>query len=294
MSTQQEIAADGTEGRSHIELVETYFDTNAQSWSDLYRRAKRVNDLVLADRKTAGLSHLERHLAAGARVLDAGCGAGLLTADLVQRGYFVHGVDVSSKMLEVARRNMKEHDLPADRWELACTDVVSAAFPDGCFDGVAALGFLQYQTDELAALRELHRILRPGGVLVVTGPTRIKLANWLGLSRYYYALRRRLARLRRSSAPRPAAATAPGLDTIALLHRISAHAYSYGRFRGLLREAGFRVVAQRGHGYVNWEIIGRRLGFRGEMFLHRFFTAVARVLPIGRWANDLIFVARKP
>ena len=78
-----------------------------------------------------------------------------------------------------------------------------------------------------------------------------------------------------------------------VLFQISAHAYSYGRFRRLLREAGFQIESCRGHGYVNFEIIGRRIGRRGELFLHRFFSAVARVLPIGRWANDLIVVARK-
>ena len=149
------------------------------------------------------------------------------------------------------------------------------------------------QDDEPRALRALYDLLRPGGVIVITGPTDRKLANWFGLSKYYYALRRRVPRMLRPRPPvRPTQPSAAGGEDV--LHRISAHAYGYGRFRRLLEDAGFEVLAHKGHGFVNFEIIGRRIGHKGELFLHRFFTAVARVLPIGRWANDLIFVGRRP
>ena len=61
----------------------------------------------------------------------------------------------------------------------------------------------------------------------------------------------------------------------------------------MLEAAGFDVLELRGHGYVNFAIIGPHLGFKGEMFLNRFFTAVSKVLPISRWANDIIVVARR-
>ena len=264
---------------AHIDLVETYFDDNAGDWSDLYRQAQRVNDIVLADRKNTALEYLVRDVPAGGRILDAGCGAGLLSADLLERGYTVHGVDVSQKMLDHAARTFAERGFPAERFELSCTDLLEAGLPEASFDGIAALGFLQYQVDEATALRELKRLLKPGGVLVVTGPNKLKakLTGFFGLGKAYYARRN------------PAAALHPSIQ---LLLKISTHYYSPGRFRSLLRDAGFRVVACKGHGFSNWAIIGPKLGFRGELALHRFCTRAARVLPIGRWANDIIAVGR--
>ena len=286
----------GAATASHIAKVETYFDENADDWSDLYGKVTRVNDLVLADRKKAAIAHLERHLPPGSRVLDAGCGAGLTAVDLAKMGHSVHGVDVSSKMLEHARKNLTDAGIEESRFELTCSDVFGAKLKADSFDAVAALGFLQYQPDEATSLRELHRVIKPGGVLVITGPMERRLANWLGMSRYYYAARWRLEKLLRP-APKPAAAAASDGAAEgggeAVLHQISAHAYSYARFKRLLTDAGFRIESVKGHGFVNFEIIGRRLGFKGELFLHRSFTKISKVLPIGRWANDLVVLARK-
>ncbi len=279
----------------HIDLIETYFDANAKDWSDLYSSAKRVNDLVLADRKNASVRHLAKHVGEGSYVLDVGCGAGMTAIDLMRLGCRVHGVDISSKMLDHARENFEQAGFDPKRWELSCAGLFGAELESESFDAIAGLGFLQYQDDEAAALRELYRVLKPGGTLVITGPTQRKFANWLGMARYYYALRRRVSRLLKpkpKAPPQPASKPVEG-GSEEVLHVISTHAYSYGRFRRLLSDAGFEVTSCKGHGYVNFEIIGRRIGSRGELFLHRAFTAVAKVLPIGRWANDLIFVARK-
>ena len=314
------MAESPSQAKSHLDLVGNYFDQNAGEWSDLYRRIQRVNDIVLADRKNTAVEELSSRVRAGGRILDAGCGAGLAALDLAKRGYFVHGVDVAAKMLDLARTNLTQNGVSADRFELSCGDVAGLNLAAGSFDGVAALGFLQYQPDERVALRELHRLLKLGGVIVITGPARTKLSNYFGLSRFYYALR---AKLRPQPAARPPLAapaaapaasssrmeTASGVGTAssgsaaggfgsvaahrAVLRQISPHAYSYGRFRELLGASGFRVLATKGHGYVNFEIIGKRLGFRGEMFLHRFFTGLSRFLPIGRFANDVIVVAER-
>src|SRR5262245_20899468 len=186
------LAESPSQAKSHLDLVENYFDQNAGEWSDLYRRVQRVNDIVLADRKNTAVEQLSSRVPAGGRILDAGCGAGLAALDLAKRGYFVHGVDVAAKMLDLARRNLTENGIPANRFELSCGDVAGLGLAAGSFDGVAALGFLQYQPEERLALRELHRLLKPGGVIVITGPARTKLSNYFGLSRFYYALRAKL------------------------------------------------------------------------------------------------------
>ena len=282
-------------GDPHLSLVEKYFDDNAQDWSDLYGKAQRANDVVLAARRDASVGHIARLVPAGGRVLDAGCGAGLTALELAKRGYRVHLIDVSSKMLALAEHNLSRADVPRERWEISSGDPGSGSLVAGSYDGIAALGFLQYQADELAALRSLHAALKPGGVLVITGPTKTRLAEWIGLAKHYHRLRRRLSRKKPVAPPSPEAIAKARevAQSKALLHTISAHAYSFGRFRELLEASGFEVLELQGHGFVNFAVIGPKLGFRGEMFLNRFFGGLARVLPIGRWANDLIVVARR-
>ncbi len=95
--------AGGTQSGSdepHIDMVETYFDDNAKDWSDLYSKAQRVNDLVLADRRDAAVDSLASAVTPGGLIMDAGCGAGRTSLDLVERGYRIHGIDISHKMLD--------------------------------------------------------------------------------------------------------------------------------------------------------------------------------------------------
>jgi SAM-dependent methyltransferase len=264
--------------QDRIDLVEEYFDTNARSWSDLYSKAERANDVVLRDRKDAAVSFLAERLPAGARVLDAGCGAGLASVDLIERGFFVHGVDVADKMIAHCRENFAQRGLPAESYELTHGDVLNAGFEDESFDAVSALGFIQYQDDEVASLRELRRILKPGGLLFVSGPVKTRISNWFGFAGFYKRVRW--------------GATLPKGHEV--LSTISDHYYTPGRMKYLLREAGFDVLECRGHGYVNFAFIGGRLGFKGELGLHRTLTGAAKILPLSRFANDMMAFARRP
>jgi demethylmenaquinone methyltransferase/2-methoxy-6-polyprenyl-1,4-benzoquinol methylase len=126
---------------------------------------------------TAGLDVRWRRLTAeavvrrGDRVLDAACGTGdLAIADLKAGAGRVTGLDFSPKMLERARRKTVHRK---DVLDWVQGDMLALPFADATFDA-ATVGFGVRNVDDLAlALRELRRVLRPGGrlgILEITQP----------------------------------------------------------------------------------------------------------------------------
>jgi demethylmenaquinone methyltransferase/2-methoxy-6-polyprenyl-1,4-benzoquinol methylase len=122
----------------------------------------------------------------GGRALDVCCGTGdlalLLARDVGPRGRVV-GIDFSEEMLGVARRKAAAAGLGATI-EFALGDAEALALPDAAFDG-ATVGFgIRNTIHPDTALRELHRVLRPGGRLAVlefgTPPSHVvqRLYDW--------------------------------------------------------------------------------------------------------------------
>jgi ubiquinone/menaquinone biosynthesis C-methylase UbiE len=97
---------------------------------------------------------------AGARVLDAGCGSGRTLDELVRYGE-PHGVEVNAAGLAAARA--RGHDVREGRVE-------AIPYDDAEFDLVTCLDVIEHTDDDVAALRELRRVTRPGGHLVVSVP----------------------------------------------------------------------------------------------------------------------------
>ena len=100
----------------------------------------------------------------GRRVLDVGCAAGALSEVLVDRGAEVIGIDASRAMIEIARRRLGE------RAELRVADISGPLdfLPAGSIDLVVASLVMHYLEDWVPALREFHRVLAPGGCLVLS------------------------------------------------------------------------------------------------------------------------------
>ncbi|MFG1996498.1 demethylmenaquinone methyltransferase [Actinoplanes sp. NPDC048988] len=96
----------------------------------------------------------------GERVLDVGAGTGVSTEELGRSGAFAVGADLSVGMLRVGRQARPVVPLVAG-------DALRLPFPDGTFDAVTISFALRNVVDTGAALRELGRVTRPGGRLVV-------------------------------------------------------------------------------------------------------------------------------
>jgi len=164
------------------------------------------------------------------RVLDLGCGTGNLILEAARRwpGAELTGLDGSVGMLEVARRECT--NLPqSDRARVSFVHAYADALPfrDASFDVVMTAFVLQQVTDRIAVLREIYRVLRPGGTVAIYG--------WIEAGDDYFAAEAALEEaLTEGGAPRQ-----PEVDKRA------------GRYRSIrgganeLRRVGFRHVSAR-------------------------------------------------
>lgn len=112
-------------------------------------------------------AYLVPHLVRGQSLLDVGCGPATLTVDLarsVAPGQVV-GVDASETVLEAARELGRSSGLENLSFQQA--NAYELPFEDGTFDVVHAHQLLQHLSDPVAALREMHRVAKPGGLVAV-------------------------------------------------------------------------------------------------------------------------------
>ena len=160
---------DHTRGR-----LEAYFDGTAnEAWQRMMSDApvSRIRATVRAGRarmRAELLSHMPLDLS-GARVLDAGCGAGQLSEDLAQRGAEVLGVDISPKLLGLAESRMPE--ALRHRLSYRAGDMLDPAH--GAFDYVVAMdSLIHYRPADIAhALAALAARTRAGIVFTVAPKT---------------------------------------------------------------------------------------------------------------------------
>ncbi|HYC81752.1 MAG TPA: class I SAM-dependent methyltransferase, partial [Solirubrobacterales bacterium] len=109
----------------------------------------------------AGAALDAARVTAGTRVLDAGCGAGLLSVLARMRGAEPAAVDAAEGMIAVARRRLPGADVRV-------ADLEALPFADAAFDAAIGVNSVFYAADMAAAMDELARVVRPGGHVVIT------------------------------------------------------------------------------------------------------------------------------
>lgn len=104
------------------------------------------------------LAELAQRLPKGAKVLDAGCGAGVPVTRVLARRFDVTGVDFSEAQISLARQNVPEA-------RFLCQDISQLDFPDGAFDAIVSYYAIIHIPRKLhrPLLQNFWRMLRPGG-----------------------------------------------------------------------------------------------------------------------------------
>jgi ubiquinone/menaquinone biosynthesis C-methylase UbiE len=140
-------------------------------WSAFYRRTFFGLELRRIQRRAIELAAIKPH----ERVLDLGCGPGDGTTRIASGGATAIGLDYSEGMLEKARHEA------GTRGRLTRGDAGRLPFKDGAFDKVVCTNSFHHYPDHFAALKEVRRVLKPGGVLVLVDPRADNLFGWAAI-----------------------------------------------------------------------------------------------------------------
>jgi len=112
------------------------------------------------------------------RLLDVGCGPGQFTVLSAERlpQAEIWGVDLAPTMIELARGHAAQ-SAASDRLHFEVADAAALPFPNGQFDAVLSTGSIKHWPDPVAGLREMHRVLVPGGRAYVMEMNRVAPAE---------------------------------------------------------------------------------------------------------------------
>ena len=137
----------------HKETVRDGYDAIANQY--LETRTKKSSDVTLLD-------DFSKHLPADAKVLDAGCGAGIPVAKILSERFDVTCVDFSEKQIELARMNV-----PGATF--LCQDMTQLDFPAQSFDGICSFYAIIHipREEHRGLLENFYRMLKPGGAALL-------------------------------------------------------------------------------------------------------------------------------
>lgn len=143
------------------------------------KRPERYGDLLIkADPGLHGqvAAKVREHLPEGGRVLDLGCGEGALSARLRDLGYIVTAADIDVESFKADGVSFTQVDFDDDA---ALSSFVTEH--EGAFDAVLGIEVIEHVQDQWRYARQLIRMARPGGLVVVTTPN---TASWLSRFRF--------------------------------------------------------------------------------------------------------------
>ena len=139
--------------KDHKETVKTGYNAIADRY--LAERTRDSEDVRLLDELTTRLQ-------AGAKVLDAGCGAGVPISQMLSKKFEVTGVDFSEAQIELAKKNVPNATF-------ICQDMTQLDFPDNTFDGICSYYAIIHipREEHQLLLVNFHRILKLNGLALL-------------------------------------------------------------------------------------------------------------------------------
>ncbi len=174
--------------RPKEELYGDLFSTErrAHLWNDLYDDPSNVFNRNMALRRDRICQLVTDRFSPDAEILDLGCGAGVVMEQLLQRGFRVTGADRSTDMLDLAGRRLE--GFPPEEYQLHQGTCEDLPFEAEQFDSVLCVGVFGYIDDVVGALLEIRRVLRPGGLLLmsVRNPTNSLISDPIRVLRSVY------------------------------------------------------------------------------------------------------------
>ncbi len=146
---EQEQNVDPAELQKFAILAHRWWDQNSE-----FKPLHEINPLRLG--------FIDQHAQlSGKRVLDVGCGGGILAESMVQRGAEVTGIDLGEKALKVARLHSLESGVKVD-YRLVAVEALAAEEPES-FDVVTCMEMLEHVPDPAAVISACSRLVKPGG-----------------------------------------------------------------------------------------------------------------------------------
>lgn len=153
---------------SHKENAKVLFtkENIGTYWNDLYKDVSTCLDYHFQTRLRLATEIVHRLTPSGGKLLDLGCGSGVLTEQLLKLGHRVDAADMSSDMLEFARQRLLPYD--QESFKLIQSECENLKFADNSYDVIACIGVFGYIDDVDSAINEIYRVLKPGGTLVMS------------------------------------------------------------------------------------------------------------------------------
>jgi 2-polyprenyl-6-hydroxyphenyl methylase/3-demethylubiquinone-9 3-methyltransferase len=249
-----------------IKKVEKYFSKNALTWHDLYIKPKTSNDIVLQDRMNIAIHLVEKYATKKGNVFDLGCGAGLVGIKLAEKGYRVHSLDISSEMIDICKKNYSKANTEYKNHKFSVGEFSNFKIKNETYDVIVALGFLEYQENEYDILKQMNSILKPGGILIISGPQRLSICRLL--TQIFFKIIKQPLELSRNF-------------------------YSPSRFKKLLGSSQFQINDIIQHGFAGFPLLEYFTGLTGGKLVNNFFTSLSKIIPIKAFCNDIVIAAIK-
>lgn len=139
----------------------------------LIKHLKMTHESSRTDFRWRNLRNLVKTYIQGKAVLDAGCGTGHLTLELLQDGFVVTATDYSPELVDFTKGVLKQAGFSPGVYQLDLRN--AKALAEDNYDTVICLDVLEHIDDDMIALRNLKTALKPGGVLIISVPA----LSWL-------------------------------------------------------------------------------------------------------------------